>query len=153
MTNDSLRETIEAEERNEERLLLGELDALYQAKRGKADWQHEEDRYDPDKSQYGKMGRVRRWLTDHEGETLEDPETGVYAQLRKGGRVETWDAVMAIRERAPNVFQRLLELGCLRVDGQAVANAVKARLLVPGDFAGFVKDTEGTPRLYVDRKK
>ena len=153
MTNDLSQfiAGVDAEEVAAERATLEDLELLYNAKQGVKFWETEVLVYDPSTSDRGKMGRVRAWLHDHEGEPLIDQEKGIRARLLFGGTETVYDPPSAIKERAPHVFQRLLELGCFDVSPERVKKAIADGHLSAGDLAGFVRERERTRKLDIGK--
>lgn len=143
--------SVEAEEDDAERQAIADLEPLYNAHEAKRFYERDSRLYDPHASDYGKMGKVRRWLTDHAGEPLIDQELGIKAWLQPGGKSDRYEAVAVIHEQNPKLFERLLLLGCLSLDGGAIANAMRAGLLSKGDLEGYVFATERTSSLRIAR--
>ncbi|MDR7495298.1 MAG: hypothetical protein QN190_14135 [Armatimonadota bacterium] len=62
---------------------------------------------------------LRSWLRANGERELIDAETGLGVRLRERQGAPAYDAV-AIRERDPALWQRLVDLGCVAVDHRAV---------------------------------
>ena len=154
-----LRDTIaavNAEVEADERGAVEDLEPLLMAKEGAASWDKERKRYDPSASEYPKMGRVRRYLTDHGGvggDPLIDHELRIIARLTSGGHETVYDPPSAIKARNPQLYRRLVELNLIVevLDVKAVEKAIADSLLVPGDLEGFVKEVDRTPKLDINR--
>ena len=104
-------------------------------------------------SDYSKMGALRRWLTDHDGERLYDGEAGLVAYLQSGGESDAYDSPAAISERDPTIYKRLAELGCFAVDAKMVQERIKRGQLTAADIAPFVRKLARTPSLRIEESK
>jgi len=153
MTNEltDLIAEVNAEAHADERGAIDDLLPLWEAKQAIKWYEADVKRIDPSASDYGAMGRVRRYLTDHPDEPLTDQEHRIRARLLPGGTSDLWEPANAIRERKPHVYQRLQELGCLQVDPTAVKNAIAKGHLSAGDVAEFCRQVGKTPRLEVQK--
>lgn len=97
---------------------------------------------------------IDNWFLLHPDEPqLVDHERGRFVYFRSGGTEQVYDAVLAIKDKSPGLFERLLILGCLVVDGKAVQQAIKDGLLMAGDVQPFVHLREKTRALMVGEKK
>lgn len=140
-------------EADADREAIADLEPLFNAHEAKRFYERDMKTYDPSPSDYGKMGRVRRWLTDHPDESLVDQELGIRAWLQSGGTSDRYEAVLVIKEQNPAVYERLLLLGCLSVDGAKVKDAMSKGLLTKGDLEGYVMQQQKTPSLKLGRTK
>ena len=91
--------------------------------------------------------------THPEEKELIDPEAGLRAYLRPGGKSMSYDAPSAIKERDPVLYRRLEELGCFAIDGAKLELAFKSGQLVKRDVAGYVSEGERTAALIVEEIK
>lgn len=74
---------------------------------------------------------LRSWLRASGERELVDGETGVGVRLQERRGAPSYDA-LALRERDPALWHRLLELGCVTVDHRAVQAQERA-----GQIAGL----------------
>ncbi len=94
------------------------------------------------------------WFLGHPDEqSLTDPELGFVAKLQSGGTSLVYEAVHLIAAKDEALFRRLLELGCLSIDADAVKTAQGKGLIVPGDLDHWRKPVERSRRLLVERVK
>ena len=151
--SETFTEQVEATELEARRAAIETIKPLYDLKTAKADYDRAMRMFDPSASDYGKMGALRRWLLDHDGERLDDGETGLSAWLASGGEQALYDTPLAIKERHPDLFQRLWELGALEVDGERVKDALKKGLLAEADAEKFSHHVMRTARLMIQETK
>lgn len=147
----SFAEEVEAGDREDERKAIAIIKPLWEVRQAKTFYDKEVAKLDPSASDYGKMSPLRRWLLDHPGEELADAEAGLVAKLRSGGSSDIYDAPSAIKNRNPELYERLEELGCFAIDRDKLKLAFTAGLIAPGDLQGFVSTGERTPSLIVEK--
>lgn len=151
MVAESFAEQVAAEDADEQRKAVEIIKPLWEWRTTEKAVKAELTKLDPSASDYGKMSPLRRWLTDHPGEELWDEEAGIVAKLRSGGSSDIYDAPSAIKNRKPQLYERLEELGCFAIDKDKLKLALQAGLIAPGDMQGFVSTGERTPSLIVEK--
>lgn len=149
----SFADEVAAEDLADRRRAVEDIHHLYEWRQTEKAIKEQLAAVDANASDYSKMSPLRRWLIDHEGERLFDDERGLSAWLQPGGTTDVYDTPLAIRERQPDIFQRLLELDCLRVDADRVKAAIKDSRLAAADVAGFRHGLLRTPSLKVEKVK
>lgn len=110
-----------------------------------------EKNYDPSASDYTKMGALRRWLLEHEGERLHDDESGLVAYLSPRSGATHYASTLELREKAPELLDKLLLLGCLSVDDKRVRDAMQRGELTKDELASWSHPTDGTPSLRIEK--
>lgn len=106
--------------------------------------------HDASASDYGKMSPLRRWLTDHEGEELDDREAGLVARLKPGGAEVYYDSPTAIKDKNQGLYARLESLGILQIDPVMLAAAAKAGRLLSSDLDSWRHVGVKTPHLVIE---
>lgn len=92
--------------------------------------------------------RFKAWLDAHPEDELVDGERGLRAFLQPRRGTPVYDLV-AIQERDPVLFERLLKLGCLSVN----AAAVKAQGAQVAGVEKYASPTPSSPALQVKEIK
>ena len=92
-------------------------------------------------------GQLKRWLEAHPGEVLWDGETRLEGRLQQRAGTITYD-LLGIEEFDPPLFNRLLRLGCLRVD----AGAVKVQAEQLAGIQRYALPGKGTVALLVEER-
>lgn len=151
--NDTFTAEVEAEELEERRRAIDDMHHIYEWRQTEKAVKAELAAVDASASDYSKMSPLRRWLIDHEGERLHDDERGLTAWLQPSGSTDVYDTPLAVRERMPDIFQRLLELDCLRIDADRVKAAIRESRLEAADIVPFRHSVARTPSLKVERIK
>jgi hypothetical protein len=145
-SNDSptFADEVEADELAEERAAIEAIETLYGLRQGRKEFEDVE-----------KKARVPidNWFRSHPGETRlgDDNERGYVAMLRPGGKTVTYDHPRVILGSAPALYRRLFDLGCVRIDADAVKRNIAEGLLSEGDMAPWRTEGERTPALIVER--
>ena len=140
---------VAAEEAQARRGAVEEMKPLWDLRQAIKAYEAAVKAFDPSASEYGRMGNLRRWLMDHEGERLVDGESGLVAFVQGGGESWVYDSPLAIKERAPALWQRLWETGCFVVDAKRVVDA--GELLVAADLEPFRRRQVRTPMLKIEK--
>ena len=93
---------------------------------------------------------IRTWMIDRD-ERVVDVEGLPALRLKPTYGAETWDseAIFKLINESPIAWRRLVELGCVKLDGAAIAAAVKNGQIAGKPAGGFRPG--GTPRLEFDR--
>lgn len=95
---------------------------------------------------------LRTWLLTHPDEKeLVDQEWGLKAFMQFGGRTTHFDKPSAIKERNPQLYKRLEELGVFQIDKDLVEKAIADGQLSRGDLFGYAHEGERTPTLQVKK--
>lgn len=150
---DSFAAEVEAEEVEARRQAIEQISPLFALRQDIAAYQAGARTLDPDASDYGRMGVLRRWLHDHAGEKLSDDEHGLIAYLQPGGTTLAYDTPLAIFNRAQSLFQRLFEVDAFVVDEKRVADCIKKGLLAEADIAPFRHVIARTPSLRIEKEE
>lgn len=138
-------------EEDPRRRAIEDMNRLFAAKLWIKDSEKVVKDFDPSASDYGSMGALRRYLMDNPGEKLVDHETGIMAELASGGRRLLFDAPAAIMEKAPELWQKLVRLGCVSIDGPEVRKAMQEQKLLRSEMSNWMHEGEGTPRLVIKK--
>ena len=151
--SETFADTVDAEDLHEERLAVADIRGLDNWRQTAANVEREIRKLDPKGSDgrydRGSAGRLRRWLLDHPGEPLYDREHGLKAYLQSGGEDVTYEAPQFVLEGEPSLFDRLLKLGCLRIDGDRVKTAMRDGLIASHDLASWTTRGERSPSLRI----
>lgn len=109
--------------------------------------------HDASASDYGKMSPLRRWLTDHDGEDLDDLEAGLVARLKPGGAEVYYDSPTAIKDKNQGLFDRLVSLNCFEIDKKMLAAQIKAGRILAADIDPWRHSGLKTPSLVIEEAK
>lgn len=93
---------------------------------------------------------LRNYFMAHPDETeLVDNEWGLRAYMQRGGRTRLYDSPAVIKADNPKLYARIEALGLLRIDDDAIKQALKEGLLTRGDLGNYMHEGERTPSLQV----
>ena len=149
-TTDEFSEILEAEDLEARRAAVEQIKSLYEWRKTETAVKAQLAKLDPSASEYPKMGPLRRWLHDHEGEDLHDDETGLVAWLAPGGESDAYADPREIKKVSPRLYDHLELLGCFTVDARMVAEMVKQHKIELADLAEFRHKVTRTPSLRVN---
>ena len=149
----SFADQIAEEDAAVERAAVEAIRPLWENRKAAAYYDAEVKKLDPSASDRGKMGALRVWLMEHEGERLYDNERNLVAYLQNAGMSDRYAAVYEVKQGDEKLYERLLMLGALVIDAQRVAELVKSGHLVAADIAPYRHQEGRTPALKVGEVK
>lgn len=149
----SFADQIAEEDAAAERGAIEAIRPLWENRKAAAYYEAEVKKLDPSASDRGKMGALRVWLLEHDGERLYDNERGLVAYLQNGGMSDHYAAAYEVKQGDEKLYERLLHMGALVIDGKRVAELVKSGQLVAADIAPYRHQEGRTPALKVDEVK
>lgn len=134
------------------RAAVDSIKPLYDLKEEKKAYEKGIKLFDPEASNYGAYGPLRRWLTDNPGERLHNDAGDLVAYLASGGSHVTVEAAAIVAEADPSLFRRLLALGLVEIQGAKVKDAVREGKIAQADVERWLLEGDRTPRLMVVKK-